>query len=281
MTERAERVSSDDQNKEARGKCTKKKKKKQAKVNGTPAAPKPADFSQKTPAAINQPNKSTKKPPASKPKTQTTSDSSSSSSDEDVVPKKPPASTPAASKAPSNTKPAPRKPHPPPSSSSETESCDKAASVKSCQPKNKPLKTTTTDSESNQAPADLQTVGVVEPTPDLDSDEEIQLVIRRPLQQPGFGLSVQSPGRGRGRGKARRGGGQGEGRGAVRGHGGSFESSYNGGTEPSYQNDSLTNTSVILQVCLHLNHNPHRNRVKSDVYVEEYLIPVHYIKIEI
>uniref|UniRef100_A0A3Q0RWT3 Coilin p80 n=1 Tax=Amphilophus citrinellus TaxID=61819 RepID=A0A3Q0RWT3_AMPCI len=196
----------------------------------------------------------------------TSSSDSSSSSDEDVVPKKTtktPTCTPAASKALSNTKPAPRKPHPPLSSSSGTESSDKAASLK-IQPKNKPLKT---NSESNQAPSDLQSTNCdqkqaaseAEPPhnkagelPDSDSEEEIQLVIRRPLQQPSFGLGVQSPGRGRGRGKARRGGGQGErvtgdGRGAVRGHGGSFESLYNGGTEPSYQTDSLTNMSVILQ----------------------------------
>ncbi|XP_030580805.1 coilin [Archocentrus centrarchus] len=270
MPEGALLVSSDDQNKEVQEKHTKKKKKKEAKENGTPATPKPADSPKKIPATVNQPSKSTKKPPASKPKPQMTSSSdSSSSSDEDVVPKKTtktPTCTPAASKALSNTKPAPRKPHPPLSSSSGTESSDKAASLK-IQPKNKPLKTTTTNSKSNQAPSDVQSTNCdqkqaaseAEPPhnkagelPDSDSEEEIQLVIRRPLQQPSFGLGVQPPGRGRGRGKARRGGGQGErvtgdGRGAVRGQGGSFESLYNGGTEPSYQTDSQTNMSVILQ----------------------------------
>ncbi|KAF1380129.1 hypothetical protein PFLUV_G00183300 [Perca fluviatilis] len=84
-----------------------------------------------------------------------------------------------------------------------------------------------------------------------DSEEEIKLVIRRPMQRPGHGLGSQLPWRGRGRGQTGNGGpganGRGEGRGVARGNSGSFEFRYNGATEPSCRTDSLTNMSVVLQ----------------------------------
>ncbi|XP_005747351.1 coilin [Pundamilia nyererei] len=271
MTDGANLVASDDQNENVQGNPTEKKekKKKKPKEKGAPASPKPADLP-KIPAAVSRLSKSTKKLQASKPQKASSSDSSSSSSDEDVVPKKTtktPTSTPAPSKVPSNTKPAPKKPPLSSSSSSETESSpDEAASVK-IQPRNKPLKTTAASSESSRAPSapqptndnPEQTASIAEPPhtaakgSNSDSEDEIQLVIRRPLQQPRGGIGIQSPWQGRGRGKARCGGGQGAsvtggGRGgASRGNSSSFGSSYNGATEPSYQNDSLTNMSVILQ----------------------------------
>ncbi|XP_031595607.2 coilin [Oreochromis aureus] len=274
MTDGANLVASDDQNKNVQGKPTEKKekKKKKPKEKGALASPKPADFRKKVTATVSQPSKSTKKLQASKPKPQkaSSSDSSCSSSDEDVVPKKTtkaPTSTPAPSKVPSNTKPAPKKPPLSSSSSSETESSsDEAASVK-IQPRNKPLKSTAANSESSRSPSapqptndnPEQTASIVESShtaakgANSDSEDEIQLVIRRPLQQPRGGIGIQFPWRGGCRGKARCGGGQGAsvrggGRGgASRGNSSSFGSSYNGATEPSYQNDSLTNTSVILQ----------------------------------
>lgn len=86
------------------------------------------------------------------------------------------------------------------------------------------------------------------------SEEEIPFIIRRPLHQPGFGGHNQSSCRGRGRGNNWRGGRgerrMSEGRGGSRGQNGSMEPSCNGAKEPSYQTDSLTNTPVVLQVCL-------------------------------
>ncbi|XP_070837518.1 coilin [Chaetodon trifascialis] len=211
--------------------------------------------------------------------------SSSSSSEEDAAPKrttaqkpapKTPSSTPAASKPSPATKPRQGKPCPPSSSSSEsTSSSDEATSVKIPPPTtttNKPVTPKTPNtlisdhSRPQQPPPALQPTNCaqkqaasaavppqdkVEEPGTSSSEEEIKLVIRRPAQQLGHAVGGQASWRGRGRGRPRRGGpgerGRGEGRAGTRGHNGSFEFSYNGAKEPSYQTDSLTNVSVVLQ----------------------------------
>ncbi|KAM9345963.1 coilin [Symphorus nematophorus] len=278
----ANRASGDEKNKKPQGKHIKKKKKRKKVEENVPAVPPKAAASTKTtPARAEQQVKSN--PPVARAKTKTvsSSDSSSSSSEEDEAPKKTaaqkpapktPSSTPAASKAPPTTKPSQTKPHPPSSSSSETSSSsddDEATSVKP-PPKNKPLTSLTPkgriSDKPQQAAAALQTTNcaqnqaasvaappqekITEPRAS-SSEEEIELVIRRPMQQPGRGVGGPSPWRGRGRGRNGRGGpgerGRSEGRGRFRGHNGSFEFSYDGAKEASYQTDSLTNTSVVLQ----------------------------------
>ncbi|XP_045930854.1 coilin [Micropterus dolomieu] len=269
----------DESTDKSQGKQKEKRKRKEAEVNGPAVTCKPAASTNKIPASVHQPVKSTKKPPVAPARTQNVS-SSDSSSEEDAAPKKraaqkpapkTPSSTPAASKVPPTTKPRQTKSHPPPSSSSETvSSSDEASSVKS-PPKNKPVNSTapkgriSENSKSQQAPpaqqstngAQKQAASVALPPRDkttepCDSDgqEEIELVIRRPLQL-GRGVGRPSAWGGRGRGKNRRGGpgefGWGEGRGGIRGHKDGFDFSYNGTKEPSYQTDSLTNMSVVLQ----------------------------------
>ncbi|XP_041672914.1 coilin [Cheilinus undulatus] len=232
-----------------------KKKRKEAEEN----SPKAAAPTKKTPTSVEQPAKNTKKPPA-KPQKASSSDSSSSS-EEDEAPKKPApqkpspkatTSSPAASKVPQNTKKKPA----PPSSSSETSS-DEDDSVT---PKNK-LPTSTAsknlNAKSQQSTNSAQKLPTCAALPPSDrtaqsssseSEEEIQLVIKRPIQpaqQLGRGTANQPPWRGRGRGKTRGGGPVGRGRGEGRGHNNSFE--YSGANEPSYQTDSLTNKSVVIQ----------------------------------
>lgn len=90
---------------------------------------------------------------------------------------------------------------------------------------------------------------VVEPC-NSDTEEESEPVNQPLTQQPGSDVGAQWSGRGHCRGKTRR-GGPGE-RGRGRGHSGSFEFSNNKAKEPSYLTDSLTNTSMVFQVCLHL-----------------------------
>ncbi|XP_070704301.1 coilin [Pempheris klunzingeri] len=267
----ARQASGDERNKKLQGKHKEKKKRKEAVVNGPTVTPKPAASSKRAPATVEPPVKSTKKPPEAKTQPVSSSDSSSSS-EEDDAPKKPapqksavksPSSTPAASKVPPAPKPTQTKSRPPPSSSSETDSSDEATSVRT-PPKNKALPSTAPKgrasdvSERQPVPAaphptscaQKQTASGAEPRKS-DSEEEIELVIRRPVQQPGRGVGSPSSWRGRGRGNNRRGGygerGRGEGRGGVRGHSGSFEFSDNGAMEPSYQTDALSNVSVVLQ----------------------------------
>ncbi|XP_008283952.1 coilin [Stegastes partitus] len=257
-------VSGDNRDKKSQAKPTEKKKKKKAE-GSPPVVAKPAASPKNIPASVDKPR--TKKPPVAQTKTQkaSSSDPSSSSGEEDEAPKKaatkPPTSTPAASAAakapPPISKPAQKKSQPPSSSSSSSEtdsSSDEETSVK-IPAKNKPLTPTTSQrapsvSESTNC-AQKQADGTAGPPQDSDSEEEIQLVIRRPLLQPGRGgLGSQSPWRGRGRGQGRRGGGgpgqRGRGDG-FRGPSDTFESSYNGAKETSYGADVLTNVSVVLQ----------------------------------
>ncbi|XP_071397016.1 coilin [Centroberyx affinis] len=269
----AKRASGGEQRKDSQRKQKEKKKGKGAEEKGPAATPKPtAASTKKAPAGVEQPARSTKKPPAAKAKTQSvsSSDSSDSSSEEDEAPKKPPAakpvpktpsSAPAPAKAPANAKLPPAKPRPPPSSSSsDTDSSSDEAPGKALS-KNTPSaakpgasatpKGGTSDnrpaSESQPAPrpAEKQPAGRPE-TSGSDSEEEIKLVIRRPAQ--GFGSLPPWRGRGRGSGPGER--GRGDGRGRGRGQSGDFRFSYDGGRraeQPSYQNDSLSNKSVVVQ----------------------------------
>ncbi|AWP18360.1 putative coilin [Scophthalmus maximus] len=280
---------SGDESKKSQGKHKEKKKKKKAtKENSPVATPKPAASIKKNSSSVDQPVKSTKKPQAAPTKTQSkkptvsSSDSSSSTSEEDEAPKKPlvpkpapktPLSTSAASKAPPVTKPPQKKARPSSSSSSDTDSSsDEAPSVK-VPPKCNPLTSTSPKSrvkdnlKTQQAPSVPQSTNCAQkqaaivPLPpggkvakpcDSDSEEEIELIIRKPMQQQrGRGVGAQSFWRGCSRGRLERGGrgerGRGEGGGVIRGHTGSLELNCNGAKEPSYQADSLTNKSVVIQ----------------------------------
>ncbi|XP_074552790.1 coilin [Halichoeres trimaculatus] len=234
------------------------------------------DKAPKKTSSVNPPAKSTKKPPpAAKTQKASSSDSSSDSEEEDEAPKKPaprkPAPKPpsAASKVPSITKPTLKKINPPSSTSSDSSS-DEEESVKNL-PKKKLFPsaspTTSENVKLRQASSSLSltncaqkpAVSALPPggktvqDTSSDSEEEIQLVIRRPLpaaQQLGRGAGSQAPWRGRGRGRgstadAER--GRGGGRGGRRGHSNSFEYNYNGFKEPSTETDTLTNFSVVVQ----------------------------------
>ncbi|XP_047427878.1 coilin [Mugil cephalus] len=246
----------------------KKKKKKDAEEKSPAATPDPAPSPKKPQKASVKSSKNPQVAQAKAPKA--SSSDSSSSSEEDKAPKKPAAkklpSTPTAPKAALNAKPALKKPNPPSSSSSDSSSSNEATSVKIQPPKNKPLNAPEAPSVSLQPTNCAQKpAGSAVPPPrdkeaesdDSDSEEEIQLVIKRPLAQPVLG--GQFPWRGRGRGNPRWGGaggggggppgerGRGAGRGRVRGNGGGFEPCYNGTRESSYHTDTLTNKSAIFQ----------------------------------
>ncbi|KAG7221980.1 hypothetical protein INR49_028263 [Caranx melampygus] len=277
LEEVAKLISYDERNKKSQEKQTKKEKKKKVEEPPTQAVP-----TKKTTTTVNQPVKNIKKASAAPAKTQaiSSSESSSSSSEEDIAPKKPPAprpapktpmSTPAASKAPPKTKPTQTLSHPTSSSSSETDSSsDEAPTVKNTQ-KNKPLTSTSPKSTINSKTNSQQPPSVQHATncgkkqatstatsPDdksvepHDSDsEEIKLVIHKPLQQPNFGMGRQPSWRGGSMRGPKRGGprekGRGGGRGIIRWQADGTEFSSNGAKEPSYQTDSLTNTSVVIQ----------------------------------
>ncbi|XP_040917651.1 coilin [Toxotes jaculatrix] len=276
-------ASGDERKKKSQGKRTEKKRKKKKKTEEKiPAATlKPAASAKKPPASVSQPVKNTKKPPAAQAKTPSVSSSDSSSSEEDAAPKKPSALkaapktplTTSASKPPPNTKPTQTKSHPTSSSSSETDSSsDEAPSVKTTAQSN-PLSSTAPKSRINnnskplQAPSALPSTNCAQKqAPSItvapgdkaagpcDSDreeEEIELVIQKPVQPPGWGVGGRPSWRGCSRGRARRGGPGdrrgGEGKGLVGGQADSCEFSCNGAKEPCYQTDSLTNMSVVLQ----------------------------------
>nr|XP_033501059.1 coilin isoform X4 [Epinephelus lanceolatus] len=246
-----------------------------AQANGPTVTPKPAASTKSPPARVVQSVKSSNKAPVAQAKAQnvSSSDSTSSSSDEDEAPKNTAAqkpelkmlsSTHAASKAPPTTKPVQPKSHPPSSSSSETSSSsDESTTVKKT-PKNKCLTSTTPKgrisdiSKSQQIipvlqstdRAQNQTGSTVVPLHDKfmvpcnpDSEEEIELVIRQPMQQPGHGVGSQGSRKDRNPRQTRRGGPEEKGRGGSRG-----VISYNRAKEPSCLTDSLSNVSVVLQL---------------------------------
>ncbi|XP_075879790.1 coilin [Nelusetta ayraudi] len=211
----------------------------------------------KTPSSTPAPSKtlSTSKPAQKKPAPP--SSSSVSSSDEDTSVKPPPKTKPEAQKT---LKPVQKKPAPP--SSSSVSSSDEDKTVKPPL-KTKPSAHTTPKagrSNDKQTPvlrssnAEQQQQQKQAPSQDQarasSSEDEIPFIIHKPVQQPGFGVRGQSSWRARGgRGKSWRGdpGERRKAEGATGGQNGSMELNRNGPKEPSYQTDSLTNTSVIFQ----------------------------------
>ncbi|XP_042360953.1 coilin [Plectropomus leopardus] len=247
---------------------------KMAQENGPTVTPKAVASPNLTSPGVTQALNTTKKPPVAQAKAQTvsSSDSSSSSSDEDEATQKTsaqkpepkmPSLTPAAFKAPPTTKPVQAKSKPPPSLSSEsTSSSDEATTVKS-QPKNKLLTSTTPKGETSDNSRSPQALPALQPTEhaqkhdvsiamppqdkttvpcNSDSEEEIELVIRQPMQQLAHGVGGQVSWRNRHLGQTRHGGSGGRGRG---GGGGSI--GHNEAKEPSCLIDSLSNMSVLLQ----------------------------------
>uniref|UniRef100_A0A665UAR8 Coilin p80 n=1 Tax=Echeneis naucrates TaxID=173247 RepID=A0A665UAR8_ECHNA len=265
---------------EQRKKSHEKDMKKRKKIEESSSPPPKTTPSAKKNPKSDKLGKSTTKPTAAAAKTHnvSSSDSSSSSSEDGKAPKKTPtqkhspkvpSSTLAASKAHANS--SQTKSHPTSSSSSETDSsCDETPTGKAPS-QNKPQTSTSSqskklnDNSKSQQDTALQSTncahwqattaakplgGQSAVTHDSDSDE-IQLVIRKPLQQQWQGLSMLPYGRGSNQRGARRGGpenkGRGRGKEVLREKDNSFEVSYNGANEPSYQTDSLTNTSVVIQ----------------------------------
>uniref|UniRef100_A0A671UCY0 Coilin p80 n=1 Tax=Sparus aurata TaxID=8175 RepID=A0A671UCY0_SPAAU len=258
----AEQASVDERTKMSQGKRTEKKKRKKADESGPTVTPKPAASTKNTPVRVEQPVKGSKKPPVAQAnkKNVPSSDSSSSSSEEIEAPKRKAAqklapkatsSTAAASKTPPTTKPTRTKPKPPSSSSSASSSSSSSDEANGSEQAPPPAPQATNRAQEQAAsvavPAGDKNTGPCTSS----SEEEIELVIRRPIQPLGHGVGGQLSLRGLGRGKNWHGGpgerGRGRGRGGVRGHNGSFEISYNESKEPSYQTDSLTNMSVVLQ----------------------------------
>uniref|UniRef100_A0A8C7YY83 Coilin n=1 Tax=Oryzias sinensis TaxID=183150 RepID=A0A8C7YY83_9TELE len=156
------------------GRTRKKKRRKEGDKTNT-AAPKPAAPPRKNPPSAPPSAGSNKKKAPAK----TQSSSTESSSEESNCPKRTAARTapptPAASKTPPNTKPPQKTTRPPSSSSSETDS-DGSAPTPKCPEAPSALKQT--DGVQAAPPQDKG----AEPA-DAGSEEEIQLVIRRP-QQP-------------------------------------------------------------------------------------------------
>ncbi|XP_072298509.1 coilin [Eucyclogobius newberryi] len=230
-----------------------KKKQNEERQKSTPPAPVKASPS------VKKSVKSTPKIPIHKP--QSSSSTSSSSEDEQpakkFLPPKPvskpaPVSALASPKTITNGRPPFKKlPRPVSSSSSDTDSSseeDKTAQAKS------------TDDKSKSEERAQSTSSVI-PNGANDSEEEIELVIKRPVQHPhgrivvGLagqqGARLQGAGqqavRGRGRGKPE----PGESWGKGRGRGNCVQYNYHekewDRKEASYSTDSLSNVSVVLQ----------------------------------
>ncbi|XP_054890949.1 coilin [Poeciliopsis prolifica] len=189
------------------------------------------------------------KTPAGKVKTQNGPSSSPSRNGNEAchqkVAKKPSAS-PAASKGTPHQKPSPEKSQPSSSSaSSQTDSSSDVADTLKVPARTKPLDPDTSSSKAG-AQNQNQASSTEQPPLNQDSEEEIQLVIRQP-QQPFLNIPVPGAWRGLGRGRDRRwaGGDPGECP-RVRGQS-DVERLGNGTKEPSYQTDSLSSKSVVLQ----------------------------------
>uniref|UniRef100_A0A3B3H8X2 Coilin p80 n=1 Tax=Oryzias latipes TaxID=8090 RepID=A0A3B3H8X2_ORYLA len=210
------------------GRSSKKKRKKEGEKSNT-VAPTPAAPPRKNPPSAPPSAGSNKKKAPAK----TQSSSTESSSEESNCPKRTAARTapptPAASKTPPNTKPPQKNTRPPSSSSSETDS-DGSTPTPKCP----------------EAPSALKQTDVVQAAPpqdkgaepaDAGSEEEIQLVIRRPQQPNRHADGLWS----------RRGGGRGA-RGGAGGAAGRGLSGQNSDKEPPLQARSPTNTPPLLQV---------------------------------
>ncbi|KAM4535388.1 coilin [Fundulus diaphanus] len=239
--------------------ATKKKKKKKKAIKSVDdthaAVPKATASSHKPPSPKKNPVGKTKKTKAP------SSDSSSCSSDEDEAchkkGAKKPGVTPVASKEPLKPKAILKKPQPPSSSScSDTDSSDEANGLK-VPPKSKALSPATTNSKASQVQsahcAQKQASSTEEPAhnpvmdPRIhDSEEEIQLVIRRP-QQPVLNIPSQVPWRGPGKGKDKRWAAADPGERTGGTAHSDVQGFSNGTKEPSHHTDSLINKSLVFQ----------------------------------
>lgn len=229
LEEGAKQVSDDER--KSQGKHTeeekkKKKKKRKKKTEENADIHKPAASTKKILTSVEQPVKSTIKPTATKATTQNVSSSDSSSNI-----KIPPKIKPLTSLSPKGR----------------TKDISESQEAS-------PILQSTNHSQKQAASTAVPPNDKVGEPCTSDSEEEMELVNQPQTQQPGSGVGAQWSGRGYCRGKTRRGGPEerGRDRGVNRRHSGSFEFSNNEAKEPSYQTDSLTNTSVVLQVCLHV-----------------------------
>ncbi|KAF3699547.1 Coilin Sphere organelles protein SPH-1 [Channa argus] len=222
LEEGAKQASDDKKNKMSQGNIAeenvkKKKKKKRKNIDEDCAAviPKPATSSKNIPTRLKHSVKITKKPSATQANTKTVSSSDSSSS----------------SKTPSKTKPI----------TSSSPKC-RTKHISKCQ--EAPSVLQPTNCTQKQAASAATSPDVVEPC-NAHSGEEFQAVKQQLTErQAGSDVGSQWLGKGCGRGKNWH-GGPGEREGG--GYSNSFEFSYSGANEPSYQTDSLTNVSVVLK----------------------------------
>ncbi|KAK2832761.1 hypothetical protein Q5P01_016650 [Channa striata] len=214
----AKQVSDDKKKEMSQGNSTednvkkkKKKKRKNGEEEGSAVIPKPAASPQKTPTSVKHSVKSSKKPSATQANTKTEPPSDSSSS----------------SKTKPSTSPSPkgRKKH-------ISKRLEPSSVLQPTNCKQKEAANTATSPE------------VVEPF-NSDMGEEVEAVNRQQMQQQaGSDVGSQWFGRGCSRQKNSHGGPGERERG---GHSSSSEFSHSGAKEPSYQSDSLTNVSVVLQ----------------------------------
>uniref|UniRef100_A0A674PDK9 Coilin p80 n=1 Tax=Takifugu rubripes TaxID=31033 RepID=A0A674PDK9_TAKRU len=236
------------------GKCKEKKKKKKKSEKKV----KSAASTKNSPVKVDQPLKP-KKPPVAQQV------SSSSSSEEQEAPQKPAPNSPFSAPT-SSCKQSQPKQRLPSSSSSESSSDEANTNKSASQPTPQHTHTPTNDALTSQLTPPVKSLGncaqnqtsstLEQPSKSSvsGSEEEIEFVIRKPVQPPGFGVGGPSYLGGFGRrgkngrdGSAQRERGRGGNRGGFRGQTGSFERDNNGVNHPSYQTDSLSNASVVLQ----------------------------------
>ncbi|XP_026218498.1 LOW QUALITY PROTEIN: coilin [Anabas testudineus] len=197
----------------------KKKKKRKKKTEGNADMPKPAAPTKKIQTSVEHHVKSTKKPTATQATTQTVSSSDSSSTLKN-------------------------KPLTSPSVKGRTKHSPKSLEVPSV------LQSTNRSQKQAASTVMPREEKVMEPC-NLDREDEIEPVNQPQKEQPGSEVSTQWSGRSSCRGNIRHDGPgereRGRGTGVNRGHSGSFKFSNSEAKEPSYQTDSLTNTSVVFQ----------------------------------
>ncbi|XP_033826965.1 coilin [Periophthalmus magnuspinnatus] len=226
----------------------KDKKKQKDEKRKSASAPILKKSEKSIPKIVTTTSNTTKKPQSS------SSSSTSSSEDEGPVTKIPtpkPISKPAlksnltSPKIIQNGRSPSKKLPPPTSSSSDTDS--------SSEEEDKTAKAKSTNDKSKSGEVSQQSANSVIQNGGNDSDEEIQLVIKKPVQHPHGRIMVghrwQQPGgeagRGRGRGKPEPKELWGKGKGNCIQY--NYQEKERGKKEASYSTDSLTNVSVILQ----------------------------------
>ncbi|KAF7644516.1 hypothetical protein LDENG_00220900 [Lucifuga dentata] len=270
---------------DSQGKNIEKKKRKGAEQNAPTGTLKTTATPKKRPGNVDQAVQSTKKPSRVKSDTQNigSSDPSDSSSEEEEAPKtmaaqkeapKRSSSTPTTSKVHPNTKLPTVKPHralSSSSSSSETDSSSEPTSRKSTAAPQSAASATPKDAASHKSyscqrnlsclpsthfvqksPASAASPQAQKEQPESynsNAEEEIELVIRRPIQQLCRGTVSQPLWQDRGCRKVMNGGGpgergRGECRGDIRGQSGSFELSCDGEQHVN-GSDSPTKSAVL------------------------------------